>query len=902
MAPRRGKTLAILVITTIAAMMAFPHLVLAQPWSPQTVDSSGDVGQYTSLALDSSNRPHISYYDVTNRDLRYARWTGSAWSIQTVDWNGDVGQYSSIALDASGYPHIAYYDSTNKDLKYARWTGSGWSIQTVDSNHDVGKYCSLALDSSGYPHISYYDASSYDLKYAKFTGSAWQIETVDSTGTTGQYTSIALDSSGRPHISYYYVSAEDLKYARWTGSEWLIQTVDSTGGVGQYTSIAVDGSNHPHISYYDFSNTALKYACDKNGDGDFLDLGEVVTVDDAVVVGEYSSLALNSSGYPRISYYDSGNDDLKYAYWTGTTATGWSVHTLACAGNVGKYTSLAVDTNGCLHVSYYDETNSDLKYIYGVEPQWSIERVDEAHDVGMDTSIALDSNNYPRISYYDSTYYDLKYARWTGIAWQIQTVDSTGGVGRYSSIAVDSSNRPHISYYDASNTALKYACDKNGDGDFSDTGEVVTVDSAGGQYTSIALDSSGYPHISYYTGDLKYARWTGSSWLTEIVDSSGTVGGYTSIALDSGGNPHISYYDLTNKDLKYAARIAGSWAVQTVDGDGDVGEYTSLALDSSGYPRITYYDVTNQRLKYARWTGTAWSIQTVDPSTGVGEYSSMALDSGNRPHVSYYDSTNGDLKYACDRNNDGDFLDSDEIITLDCSGIIGRYTSIAMDTSNRPHISYYDGSNHDLKYARYLGVTVPTISFSPSSFSFSATQGGANPPSQTLHIWNSGGGTLSWSVSDDATWLSLSPTSGSSAGETDTVTVSVGISGMVAGTYSAIITISAPGATNTPQTVPVSLVISPSACVDNPPVGVGLASISDKLILAYGYKYGEGTGGWTIYNPAWATSHPDWNTLTTLFRGRGYWIKVSQACNLVYGGNTYQLDPGWNLIGWLGCQ
>jgi hypothetical protein len=105
--------------------------------------------------------------------------------------------------------------------------------------------------------------------------------------------------------------------------------------------------------------------------------------------------------------------------------------------------------------------------------------------------------------------------------------------------------------------------------------------------------------------------------------------------------------------------------------------------------------------------------------------------------------------------------------------------------------------------------TFPTIGYSPSSFSFEAEEGGANPSDQTLGIWNAGAETLNWSVSDDGAWLSLSPTSGSSTGETDDVTLSVDISGMSADTYTATITITAPGATNTPQTVPVSLTIAP---------------------------------------------------------------------------------------------
>ncbi len=115
-------------------------------------------------------------------------------------------------------------------------------------------------------------------------------------------------------------------------------------------------------------------------------------------------------------------------------------------------------------------------------------------------------------------------------------------------------------------------------------------------------------------------------------------------------------------------------------------------------------------------------------------------------------------------------------------------------------------------------VPKPTISFSPSSFTFSATEGGSNPANQTLEIWNSGSGTLNWSVSDNATWLSLSPASGSSTGEQDSVILSVNTSGMTVGTYTATITISASGATNTPQTLTVNLTIQSGCARANPPV------------------------------------------------------------------------------------
>jgi Viral BACON domain len=102
--------------------------------------------------------------------------------------------------------------------------------------------------------------------------------------------------------------------------------------------------------------------------------------------------------------------------------------------------------------------------------------------------------------------------------------------------------------------------------------------------------------------------------------------------------------------------------------------------------------------------------------------------------------------------------------------------------------------------------STPILEVSPTSLSFSATQGGSNPASQNVSVSNGDGGTLSWTDSiSSASWLSASPSSGTNSG---TVAASVDISGLNVGTYTGYLTFSASGADDSPQTVTVTLTIS----------------------------------------------------------------------------------------------
>ena len=80
------------------------------------------------------------------------------------------------------------------------------------------------------------------------------------------------------------------------------------------------------------------------------------------------------------------------------------------------------------------------------------------------------------------------------------------------------------------------------------------------------------------------------------------------------------------------------------------------------------------------------------------------------------------------------------------------------------------------------------LSVTPSSLAFTATAGGANPAAQTLSVANTGTGTLSFTASDNAAWLAVTPASGTAPAS---LSVSVNVAGLAAGTYSGAVTVTA---------------------------------------------------------------------------------------------------------------
>jgi hypothetical protein len=235
---------------------------------------------FCSLALDSLQHPQISWADSGTGEgakLRYAFWDGQSWQKVEIPLNSEIiGYYTSIALDSKDRPNISFYEYRGPRetdfkirLRTVRRNGTQWELKTLDPQEGSGKFNSIAVDAHDEIHIAYANVSAgtAGLRYAHTIGGVWRSEVVEGQEenngeSVGFSTCLALDRDGVPHIAYVNESSGLIKYAYRKDGRWTIQSVEQIAAVGypDRNSIALTDQGRPYIGYFDAGRGLLSVA------------------------------------------------------------------------------------------------------------------------------------------------------------------------------------------------------------------------------------------------------------------------------------------------------------------------------------------------------------------------------------------------------------------------------------------------------------------------------------------------------------------------------------------------------------------------------------------------------------------------------------------------------------------
>lgn len=387
----------------------------------------------------------------------------------------------------------------------------------------------------------------------------------------------------------------------------------------------------------------------------------------------------------------------------------------------------------------------------------------------------------------------------------------------------------------------------------------------------LAVDSAN----NLYIGDTLNAavRKLSGGTITTVV-GNGNIGDPGGVAVDAAGDIYIADY------FNNRVRKASGGNVATVAGNGtagfsgDGGPATSAALnfpsgvavDSAGNLYIA--DANNNRIRKVS-SGTITTVAGNGANGFSGDGGPAASASLNSPLGIAVDSV-GDLYIADKYNNrirkvsggiittvagtgDGGFAGDGGPAT---SALLSSPDAVAVDSAGNLYIA--DTANN-----RIREVFTGAVSYqgTPSTLSFSAAAGAAAPAAQTITLSSSVAG-LSFTTSTNATWLSVSPSSGSMP---SVLQVAVNPTGLTANTYQGIVTINAPNASPSTKTVTVSFTISGGT-----PSQLAVSIESLPFSLAQGAS--PGTAHFTISNTgSGSTRYTAAATTTT----GGNWLQVS---------------------------
>ncbi|MDA8843855.1 putative Ig domain-containing protein, partial [Euryarchaeota archaeon] len=325
-------------------------------WANVSVDTEGQVGNYESIAVDSEDNVHIAYYSTRNganaftKDLKYATCassceSSSSWSNITIDSTGEVGLQTSIAVDSNDALHISYLDLTNDKVKYATCasscgSASSWSVVSVDGIGTGVMQAGIAIDSNDDVHIVYTaipsGATDYVVNYATCSSSC--SSTSSWTTTTGihpdvnvKQLSFTIDSNDALHIATHGVTSKEVYYGICatlctSSSSWSNVSIGSHTSqfFGNNPSISVDSNNNPHIVYRGIdptgstSNSALDYATCISSCLSDSSFWSVIAVDGRGGAGFGTAIAVNQ-----------GNDSVHMVYAKYDLVDGGDIHYLS---------------------------------------------------------------------------------------------------------------------------------------------------------------------------------------------------------------------------------------------------------------------------------------------------------------------------------------------------------------------------------------------------------------------------------------------------------------------------------------------------------------------------------------------------------------------------------------------
>lgn len=206
--------------------------------------------------------------------------------------------------------------------------------------------------------------------------------------------------------------------------------------------------------------------------------------------------------------------------------------------------------------------------------------------------------------------------------------------------------------------------------------------------------------------------------------------------------------------------------------------------------------------------------------------------------------------------------------------------AIVGDQNGDPFMILRASDNH-------LYMVLSTTAVSPSlCASVDHLNFGVSATKKEIEVWNCGGGSLTFTAGDNRSWITVNPTSGTSNGEHEPITVSVNRSGLTRGHHTGTVTITGYSASGAHKDYFIGVALDIGCAPLSPPTGVTATKGDNTDRVTLSWATVAGATHYEVYRAQseYGTYHTIKETTTSSYdnydvtAGITYWYKI-KACN-----------------------
>lgn len=366
-----------------------------------------------AIAPVTDNLIYIAYQNVTTSELIIEHSSNAmlSWTKEILasgfhtNSQLEMGIYRTPAAIGLDSLYVLIYDDVENRLKMAvRNTDPtllAWKWENITYNELRGNYIgSQIARNAGVDkiHFAYDERYAGQVQYAYKDGnSAWITELIESNNVQPADVKLTLKSATEPIVVYAQRSNNHLVLARKAGTNWVKTSIDSTHQAREIATVYA--SNKVHVAYYDLQEKMLLYT---NGAANATTWTSEVLDSSSNMVGRQPDMVAETNGNLHLTYIDSDNGRLKYAF--KTPAGNWTIDIVTSPNYdyICASPSIKVTTTGVPIIAFYASNQNKMYLAEKINGVWTISLARDFLSSSIYANpldLVLDSINHPWILY-----------------------------------------------------------------------------------------------------------------------------------------------------------------------------------------------------------------------------------------------------------------------------------------------------------------------------------------------------------------------------------------------------------------------------------------------------------------------------------------------------------------------